>query len=145
VPRLPELKTTLAWSLAELTHLPDKSVSNTGIGPRREKEKGRLLAPSLQSRKETAAELSPVLPGEADHDKSRWVGPWLASRCLVKQCLTGPRLAATGPDLGSRRDAVPFRTLSKPFYPSAPCIARQAFTCRAAQDSDDWKALAKRL
>lgn len=118
---------------------------NCGIGRGCEKEKGRLLAPSPQSRKETAAEHSPVLPGEADHDKSRWVGPWLASRGLVKRSLTGPHLAATGPDLGSRRDAVPFRTLSKPFHPSVPCIARQAFTCRAAQDSDDWKALAKRL
>jgi len=37
---------------------------------RSEKEKGRLLAPSLQSRKITAAELLPVLPGQADHDKS---------------------------------------------------------------------------
>jgi len=36
-----------------------------------EKEKGRSLAPSLQSRKETAAEHSPVLPGQAGHNKSR--------------------------------------------------------------------------
>jgi hypothetical protein len=40
------------------------------VRARREKEKGRLLAPSLQSRKETAAKRSPVLPGRADHDRS---------------------------------------------------------------------------
>src|ERR1700741_4979858 len=42
---------------------------NMGIGRRCEKEKGRFLAPSLQSRKETAAKRSPVLPGQADHGK----------------------------------------------------------------------------
>jgi hypothetical protein len=30
--------------------------------------------------------------------------------------------------------------MSKPFYPSVPCVTRQTFACRAAQDSDDWKA-----
>ena len=33
------------------------------------KEKGRLLAPLLQSRNETAAERSPVSPGKADRVK----------------------------------------------------------------------------
>jgi hypothetical protein len=150
--RLQELNATLASSLPNLTQLADKSPCWTinlgkhyGDWSTCEKEKGRLLAPSLQSRKETAAEHSPVLPGQADHDKSRWLGSLLASRCLVKDCLTRPRLATAGPDLGSRRDAVPFRTLSKPFYPSVSCIARQALTCRAVQDSDESRALAKRL
>jgi hypothetical protein len=35
------------------------------------KEKGRLLAPSPQSRKVTAASILTVLPAEADHSKSR--------------------------------------------------------------------------
>jgi hypothetical protein len=33
------------------------------------KEKGRLLAPLLQSRNETAAKRSPVSPGQADRVK----------------------------------------------------------------------------
>jgi hypothetical protein len=41
------------------------------VFPGCKKEKGRLLAPSLQFRNEPAAERYPVLRGEASHDKFR--------------------------------------------------------------------------
>jgi len=80
-----------------------------------------LLAPFFSFGKETAAGHFPVLRGEASHDKLRWVGPWFASRCLVKLSLAANMHSPPLTKPGLRRDAVSFRTMSKPFY--RPCPA----------------------
>jgi hypothetical protein len=59
----------------------------------RKKEKGRLLAPSLQFRNESAAERYPVLRGEASHNEFRWANQRSATRRLVKRCSTRARVA----------------------------------------------------
>jgi len=81
----------------------------------------RSLFHFRRSRKATAAERSPVLPGEASHNKFRWIGPWYASRCPVKLSLVANMHSPPLTNPGLRRDAVPFRTVSKPFY--RPCPA----------------------
>jgi uncharacterized membrane protein len=68
-----------------------------------------------------AAGHCPVLRGQASHNKLRWIGPWFASRCLVKLSLVGSTHSPPLTKPGRRRDAVPLRTVSKPFY--RPCPA----------------------
>jgi hypothetical protein len=72
-----------------------------------EKEKGRLLAPFLQFRKETAAERSArFYPEEASYDK-----PCAATAIFValprQDELDGSASPTAGPDLRRRRVAVP--------------------------------------
>jgi hypothetical protein len=55
-------------SLGEFSANLPRGSSNTDLR-RPKKEKGRLLAPLLQSRNETAAKRSPVSPGQADRAK----------------------------------------------------------------------------
>jgi len=74
-------------------------VSDTGTGPGCEKEKGRLLAPPLQSRKETACRAFSRVTGRSWPQQVSPVSPWFVLRCPSKRCLTGPRHANTGSDL----------------------------------------------
>ena len=139
-----------------------RSVSRDGEWDK--KEKGRLLAPSLQSGKVTAAVRSLAWASEASRDKSREfslvvvsalrqtahlvMGKPRVPRQIVRlSCnswnlpmagLTGARLATTGPDLRARRDAAQFRNfVSRSVHP-CPELRRQAFACRAARARMIW-------
>jgi len=81
--------------------------------------------------------LQPGLAGETGHDNSPRASPQFGPRHHAKRNLTEALEPAASSHLGTRRAAATFGTLSKPLDPSMSWIARQAFTCRAAQDSDD--------
>src|SRR5215469_8908415 len=104
-----------------------------------QKEKGRLLAPSLQFRK--AATTGPS-PGR-EKPATTGLASWLAIRVALPRegiSLTGLRVAHHSASPWILPCCAPFRTCRSRSL-SAPCIARQTFACRAAQDSDDRLAL----
>jgi hypothetical protein len=68
--------------------LDENSRQDTAKKSEVKKEKGRLLAPLPQSRKETAANHFPVLPGYVDYHKRPWI------RSVV--CVALPRQLPNG-------------------------------------------------
>ena len=85
------------------------------------KKRGDCSPLSSVSEKKQLPCVLPFYGVKLGHNRFRWIGPWFASRCLVKLSLVANMHSPPLTNPGLRRDAVSFRTMSKPFY--RPCPA----------------------